>query len=94
MKLLFRCSIASLVFCAVVGLGSILAFNGPLAILLWPGIVLVDMVFAWLGFYASGSTSVLPWQVPGLLLDVVLYTLVFWVLSLIWRMFAKRRRSS
>ncbi len=94
MKLLFRCSIASFVFCAVVGLASILTFNGPLAILLWPGIVLVDMVFARLGFYASGSTSILPWQAPGLLLDFMLYTLAFWALSIVWRMFAKQRSGS
>jgi len=91
MKLLFRCSIASFVFCAVVGLASILTFNGPLAVLLWPGIVIVDAVCARLGFYESGSASMLPWQIPGLLLDVVLYTLVFWVLSMVWRTFAKRR---
>jgi len=61
------------------------------ALLTWPGIVAVDAVCARLGFYESGTPSVLPWQVPGLLLDVVLYTIVFWVFSVGWQMFRRQR---
>jgi len=93
MKLLLRCALASLIFCAVIVLVSVLTFNGLLAMLCWPGIVIVDAVCARLGFYESGSASVLPWMVPGLLLDFVMYTLLFWALSMAWRIFGKLRRS-
>jgi hypothetical protein len=94
MRLLLRCSIASFVFCIVVGLVSVLTFNGLLAMLDWPGIILVNKVYARLGFYASDFKTALPWLVPGLLIDFVLYALLFWAVSVAWQMVHRRRDAS
>jgi len=93
MKLLLKCVVASFVFCAFIGLVAALSFNGPLAMLGWPGLLIVNAVYARFGFYVRDFASMLPWLVPGLLLDVILYALLFWVLSVAWRVFAKHRPS-
>jgi len=91
MKLLFRCAVASLVFCAVMEILSTRVSSWAPALLCWPGIVAVDAVCARLGFYESGAPSVLPWFLPGLLFDVVMYALVFWAMSVVWQVVRTRR---
>jgi hypothetical protein len=72
---------------------SAVTFTWLPAVLAWPGIVVVDSVCARLGFYESGAPNPILWQAPGLLLDILMYTVVFWVFSLTWRTLRKRRRS-
>ena len=82
----------SFVFCGVAWELSVHISSWLPVILVWPGIVAVDAVCARLGFYESGSASVLPWFIPGLLLDVMMYTVGFCVIGLAWRMLSKLRR--
>jgi hypothetical protein len=51
--------IASVVFSAAAVLVTALTFNGPLAMLGWPGIVLMDQVYSRFGIYVDNSKSLL-----------------------------------
>jgi hypothetical protein len=85
MRLLLRCLIASVVFSAAAVLVTALTFNGPLAMLGWPGIVLMDQVYSRFGIYVDNSKSLLLWLLPGFLIDVALYTVVIFVAAVLWR---------
>ena len=84
MKLLLRCLAAAIVFVGVVAAVSALTFNGPLAILTWPGLLTVNAACARFGVYASDNFG--PMFMAGLFIDVAIYTLLFFVLVKGWRM--------
>ena len=86
MKLLLRCAIAAFVLLAVSAIGAVLGFNVALAAIAWPGIMVMNAVLAWLGIYMHGSESMWPWLVPGLLIDFVGYTVLFFVLAKVRRL--------
>ena len=51
----------------------------------WPGIVVMDEVYSRFGIYVDNSKSLLPWLLPGFLIDVALYTVVFLAGAVLWR---------
>jgi hypothetical protein len=65
-------------------LATVLTFNGPLAMLMWPGLLVVNAACAWFGIYASGDFG--PMFMAGLLIDIAIYTLLFFVMVKGWRM--------
>jgi len=85
MKLLLRCLIASVVLLAIAGFGAALTFNAPLAMIGWPGLVLMNAIYAQFGIYVRDFKTLLPWLLPGFLVDVVLYTAVFFMVAKLWR---------
>ncbi len=88
MNVLLRCLAASILFSAVVASVSALTFNGPLAMLGWPGLLAVNAVCARFGIYAS--SDFVPMFVAGLLIDIAIYTLFFFVMIKGWRMFVPK----
>lgn len=63
----------------VVGLGilTVATYNQPLALLLWPGFLLMNYIYRSLGFQGIGNTNFgwLFW--PGVLIDVLLYAALY-----------------
>ena len=88
MKLLLRCLGTSILFSAVVASVSALTFNGPLAMLGWPGLLAVNAVCARFGIYAS--SDFVPMFAAGLLIDIAIYTLLFFIVVKGWRMFVPK----
>ena len=85
MRLLRRCAIAAAIVSTVAALGAVLTFNGPLAMLTWPGIIVMNKLLARFEIYAGGSNNLLPWLLPGFLIDIAVYTLAFFLLATMWR---------
>ncbi len=83
--MLRRCAIAAVIVSTVAALGAVLTFNGPLAMLTWPGIIVMNKVLARFEIYAGGSNSLLPWLLPGFLIDIAVYTLAFFLLVTMWK---------
>jgi len=77
---------AAVLFLAVVMSVSALTFNGPLAMLTWPGLLTVNAVCARFEIYASGSGNLGLMFLAGLLIDIAIYTLLFFVMVKGWRM--------
>jgi hypothetical protein len=94
MRLLLRCSIAAFVFSIAVVLVTVLTFNGPLAMLGWPGLLIMDAVYARFGIYVDSSKNLLPWLLPGFLIDVAAYTILFFVLDALWRTLVPKSQNS
>jgi len=93
MRLLLRCSIAAAVFSAAAALGAVLTFAEPLAMLGWPGIIVMNKIYARFEFYASQSDSLLPWLLPGFLIDIALYTVLFFGIATLWRKLVPKSES-
>ncbi|MGA7561317.1 MAG: hypothetical protein WCF61_13065 [Terriglobales bacterium] len=77
-------------FLAMVAVASILTFAVPMAAFGWPGLLLVDAVCARFMIYAQTAGNSGPMFVAGLVVDVVIYTLLFFVLSKGWRILAAK----
>ena len=84
MNLLLRCLAAAILFVGLVASVSALTFNGPLAMLTWPGLLTVNAACARVGVYASGNFG--PMFIAGLLIDIPIYTLLFFATVKGWRM--------
>ncbi len=56
----------------------------------WPGLLLVDAVCARFMIYAQTPGNFRPMFVAGLVVDVVIYTLLFFVLSKGWKIWAAK----
>jgi hypothetical protein len=85
-RLLLRCLAAAVLFLAVVMPVSALTFNGLLAMLGWPGVLVVNAACARFEIYAPGSDNLGPMLIAGFLIDVAIYTLLFFVVVKGWRM--------
>ncbi|GEM_PF-6684255 len=88
MNLLLRCLAAAILFVGLAASVSALTFNGPLAMLGWPGLLAVNAVCARFGIYAS--SDFVPMFVAGLLIDIPIYTLLFFAMVKGWRMFVPK----
>ncbi len=76
---------AAVVFLAAVGLLAVFTFNAPLAMLGWPGIIIMNKVYSSIGIYFDNSTNLVPLLVPGLVIDIALYTALFFAIVMLWR---------
>jgi hypothetical protein len=88
LKLLLRCLVVAVLFLAVVT-ASVLTFAEPVAMLGWPGLLVVNAVCARFGIYETAGNFG-PIFGAGLVLDIVIYTLLFFVVVKGWRMFAPK----
>jgi len=77
-------------FLAVVAAASILTFAAPMAAFGWPGLLLVDEVCARFMIYAQTPGNFGPMFVAGIVVDVAIYTLLFFVLSKGWKILAAK----
>jgi len=81
MKLLFQCAVAAFILLAVSGLAAVIGFNVAFAAVGWPGLILTNAVLARFGFYMHDSESMWLLLVPGVLIDFVGYTALFFLLA-------------
>jgi len=80
----------AVLFLAVVAAASILTFAAPVAAFGWPGLLLVDVICARFMIHAQTPGNFGPMFVAGLVVDVVIYTLQFFVLSKGWKILAAK----
>jgi hypothetical protein len=74
----------SVLFLALVTAASVLTFAEPIAMLGWPGLLVVNAVCARFGFYAGTPGNLGRMFGAGLVLDIVIYTLLFFVVVKVW----------
>ena len=67
-----------------------LTFNGLLAMLTWPGLLVVNAVCARFGIYASGSNNFGLMFAAGFLVDALIYTAIFFAAVTGWRLVAPK----
>jgi len=79
LKLLLRCLTAAVLFLAVLAAASALTFNGPLAMLGWPGLLVVNAVCARFEIYADTPGNFGPMFGAGLVIDIAIYTALFFL---------------
>jgi len=89
-KLLLRCVAAAIFFVAVVAVASTLTFAEPLAMLGWPGLLVVNAVCARFMIFERTPGNFAPIFVAGLVLDVVIYAVLFVVVIKGWRKLAPK----
>jgi len=94
LKLLLRCFGAAVLFLALVGALAALTFNAPLAALGWPGFLVVNSVCARFEVYAFTPGNQAPMLAAGLVVDVAIYTVVFWVVMTLRRRVRDNRAKS
>jgi hypothetical protein len=89
-SLLLRCFITALCVLLVTGVLAIASFNVAAA-LGWPGLLIVNAICGQFGIYLHDFPA-WTWLIPGLLIDLLLYTLLFFVCAKLWRTLVKSRR--
>jgi len=82
--------VAALGLIAIAALIAILGFNVVAAAVGWPGLIIVNAVCAQFGIYLHEFPT-WTWLVPGLLVDLVLYTLVFFACAKLWSTLVRTR---
>ena len=77
MKPVFRMLVIGAALVTAIGLLAAVTYDQPLAMLLWPGFLTMDWAFSLLGFNGVAFTNFgwLFW--PALLINVVLYGLLY-----------------
>jgi hypothetical protein len=68
---------------------AVLGFNVAAAALGWPGLIIVNAVCARLGIYLHESPT-WEWIIAGSMIDLALYTGLFFVCARLWRMLSAR----
>ena len=89
MSLLRRSFVMALCLMVIAGLIAILSFNVIAAGVAWPGLIVVNSVYSRFGVYVHDLPA-WNWLVPGLLIDLVFYTFLFFGPAKVWRMWAAR----
>jgi hypothetical protein len=84
MSLLLRSFVAAACVMLFAGLTAILSFDVAAAALGWPGLIVVNAVCARFGIYLRESPT-WTWMIPSLLIDLLLYTALFFVAAKLWR---------
>jgi len=79
MKPVFRMLVIGVVIVAAIGLVAAVTYAQPLAMLLWPGFLIMNYVLSLLGFDGIAFTNFgwLFW--PALLINVALYGLLYFL---------------
>jgi hypothetical protein len=85
MKVFRQSTLAAVILLAVVGVAAVLGFNIGFAAIAWPGIVVMKAIRARFGIYANNSDTLWPWLVPGLFIDFVGYTFLFYSVASLWK---------
>jgi hypothetical protein len=86
--MLLRCFGAAVLLLSVVAAASALTFAEPIAMLGWPGLLIVNAVCARFEIYEGTPGNFGPMFAAGLVIDVVIYTLLFFFMLKGWKMFA------
>ena len=86
--MLLRCFGAAVLFLSVVATASALTFAEPIAMLGWPGLLIVDAVCARFEIYERTPGNFGPMFAVGLVIDVAIYTFLFFFVIKVWKMFA------
>lgn len=68
----------------IAGLIAITGFNVAAGVVGWPGLIVVNAACARFGIYLREFPT-WTWLVPGFLIDLILYTSVFFVCAKLWR---------
>jgi hypothetical protein len=88
--MLLRCFGSAVLFLSVVAAASTLTFAEPIAMLGWPGLLIVNAVCARFEIYERTPGNFGPMFAAGLVIDAAIYTLLFFFVVKGWRMFAGR----
>ena len=86
--MLLRCFGAAVLFLSVVAAASVLTFAAPIAMLGWPGLLIVNAVCARFEIYEGTPGNFGPMFAAGLVIDVAIYTLLFFFVIRVWKMFS------